>query len=420
MADLDTSFYTKSNPNALFDTAQGAMAVRNAQAQNALLGVGLQQQQQDLVKSQVGYLTNGFSALASKPDLSQQDFVNFGQRALQEGIISPDVFQAELANVAAAGNDPNKLRGLANGYLVRAQSAGDQFAIANGGVAPSAGGSPVQYTGPTGATITTTARNFADSVNEGASNPLTASPAPAQGSGNPMTSSQAPVTPATPVPLAPLPATTGPAGGIAGPTPQLQAQFNASSAQQQADKTADADYVASIVPLKKVLSGLSEAPLFGTGSGIPSEIAKTLATFGVPQAALQAKDSSELEKYLTQIARSSGAAPNAVAQLEAAMSANPNMSTDRAAAKDVVGTMLALSRLQHLKVQTLGDIAPQDYSTQASKWAQNQDPRALAMDLMDDQAKQSLRADLEKASPAVRQRFINTFNAAKAAGIFDQ
>src|SRR6185312_13770157 len=170
---------------------------------------------------------------------------------------------------------------------------------------------------------------------------------------------------------------------------------------------------------KKVAALLPEVPLFGTGAGIPTDIAKTLATFGVPAAALQAKDSSELEKYLTGIARNSGAAPNAVAQLEAAMSANPNMNTDRAAAKDVVGTMLALARLQHLKVQTLGDLPGEQYSSAASKWAQNQDPRALAFDLMDDNAKAALRKDLE-ANPVQAKRFVATYNAAKDAGIFDQ
>src|SRR5690348_6371575 len=121
MSGVDLSIYPKSDPDAFVRGAGNLLTLTN-QAQ------GVQQQHIDLVKSQVNYLVDGFSSLASKPDLSQDDFVNFGQRALAEGIISPDVYKAELINVAKAGNDPKALRDLATNYGLRALDSGQRFA----------------------------------------------------------------------------------------------------------------------------------------------------------------------------------------------------------------------------------------------------------------------------------------------------
>jgi len=417
--DADVGIYPQANPNALTQSAGQYLGLANEGQQNQLLQTANQQTHQDLIKQQVGYLTNGFGALLSKPDLSPEDFLSFGQRALQEGIISPQTYQAEAANVQAAGNDPVKLRGLAQQYIARASDAAQQFALATG-YTPAAGGSPVQYTGPTGATVTTTQANFAgaNGVNPLMAQPPASSPnalaQQAPGSGTP-------AKPSAPVPLAPQKSNAGAAGGIAGPTPQQQAQFTASAQQQQEDLTSDANYTSNIVPIQKVISLLPKTPLFGAGAEVPTQVAKVLNTFGIPIGSDQAKNASELDKYLTQLTRSSGAAPNSDAQLVAAYSANPNMTTDKAAATDVIKTMMALSRMQHAKVaiaQSQG-VAPEQYSTFASQWGAGQDPRAYGFDLMDPNAKAALKTEL-KANPAEAQKFINSYNTAQQAGIFGQ
>ena len=56
MAEVDTSFYPKANPNAFFDTANSAIGFANSAQQNRLLGTQNQQAQQDLRSQQLGIL----------------------------------------------------------------------------------------------------------------------------------------------------------------------------------------------------------------------------------------------------------------------------------------------------------------------------------------------------------------------------
>jgi hypothetical protein len=407
----DFSFYTGAQPNALLGTAEQAVGVRNAQAQNALLGIGIKQAQQNLGQQQLQYLAGNLGVMANDPNLTAERMHAFAQNAVKEGMLSPQLYQVESDNIDAAGGDPAKLRALAANYSQRALDSLNQYASTQG-YAPGSGATPVTYTGPTGAPVNTTLAQFAQAARGGAPQ---AQPQPTGGATQPTTQ-----TGAAPVPLAPQ-TNAGAAGGIAGPTPQQQAQFDASSKQQQDDLTNDAGFTANIVPLTKTLSLLPKTPLFGTGAQVPTDVAKVLNTFGIKIGSDQAQNASELEKYLTQLARSSGAAPNSDSQLAAAFSANPNMTTDKAAAQDVVKTMLSLARMQHAKVAAAqqSGIAPEQYSSFASKWGAQQDPRAYGFDLMDDKAKATLRKELD-ANPAEAQRFIQTYNTAQQLGIFGQ
>jgi len=220
------------------------------------------------------------------------------------------------------------------------------------------------------------------------------------------------------------PSNAGAAGGIAGPTPQQQDQFKASAAQYQQEKENDAGFTASTVPLQKVIQLLPKT-LTGPGAEPVSNLAKVAQTFGInlPGSATQAQYYDELQKYATNLARQSGAAPNSDAQLLAAFSGNPNVEMNNAAASDVAKVMLSLSRMRHAGItiaQQQGmDSHPQDYSTFASQWGGQQDPRAYGVDLMTPAAAASLKAELQK-NPAAAQRFITSYNAAKAAGIYGQ
>jgi len=416
MADVNTDFYPQAQQGNLLTMMGGAQNLANAAQQNQLLRTANQQTHQDLVKSQVNYLASGLGALALKPDLSQADLMGFGDRALAEGIINPQTHAVESQQVLAAGNDPVKLRALANQYQARALSAGEQYAAQHGYVA-GAGGNQVQVPAvdsngnPTGATQSITQSQFSDPGNPlvskgGGGNSLTGS-SPANPTNSPAPTSGVPAPSATaPVPLAPQkPFVTA--------TPQQIDQFKASAAQQQDDLSADANYTANIVPLSKVINLLPKTPLFGSGAQMPTEVAKVLNTFGVKIGSDQATNSSELEKYLTQMARSSGAAPNTNDQLAAALTANPSMTSDKSAAQDVVKTMMALARMKHTMVaqaQSAG-IPPEGYSKFASTWGAQQDPRAYAFDLMTPEAKAALKTEL-KANPQEAAKFIGSYNTA--------
>lgn len=437
MPDIATGFYTQSQPNALLGTAEQAAGLKNMQAQNALFGYDALQARQNLVQNQVQYLAGGLGILAKKPDLSQADMVNFAQNALKEGIISPDVFQTEMATVQAAGNDPVKLQALAGNYAQRALDAGQKFQSTYGvptsqdtgpatvygntnqqtgaftpsggavlhGLSPSDATSQVTVTMPDGSARTMTKAQF---IQMTGGNPLTgASPPPTSaptGGGTP--SGGTPTQPSAP--------------GIGAPSPQQQAMFNASTAQYQAAKANDANYTANLVPLEKSLALLPDTPLFGRGAELPTQLTQVFNTFGIPIGSDQSKNASELDKYLTQVARGSGAAANSDQQLVAAFSANPNMSTDKAAAQDVIKTMLALQRMQHAAVtiaQQQGmDNNSQNYSTFASQWGAQQDPRAYGVDLMTPAAKASLLKELD-ANPAEKAKFATSLRSAEAAGV---
>src|SRR6185312_12540585 len=259
MADIDTSFYPRANPNALFDTANQAIGVRNAQAQNALLGIGIQQQHQDLVRQQVGTLVDAFSSLATNPNVTRADFERVGSTLLQQGVIDPNTYKQEMATLPAQGT-PQQFQQIANGYLARAIDAGSRFGIEYGYGAGS-GASPTNITEPNGAVTTMTQSGAAGrlgyqspmgapapSAMPPASNPFTAAPAAAAVPPNALTGGVHPmavadradqlraatgeVSPQAPVPLAPAqPAAQ--TGGVTGPSPQQAAQFQASAAQQQ-------------------------------------------------------------------------------------------------------------------------------------------------------------------------------------------
>lgn len=416
MADVNTSFYPTAQPGNLLTMMGEAQNLGNAAQQNQLLRTANQQSHQDLVKSQVNYLASGLGALALKPDLSQDDLMGFGDRALAEGIIDQNTHAVESKQVLAAGNDPVKLRQLANQYQARAMSAGEQYA-AQHGYAAGAGASPTNVPAtdangnPTGATATIPLSQFADPQNSLVSN---GSP-PQAASNNPMVrqgppSAGAPASPAGP---AAVPVPLAPQKQFVSPTPQQLDQFKASAQQQQDDLSADANFTANVVPLKKVIELLPKTPLFGSGAQMPTEVAKVLNTFGVKIGSDQAQNSSELEKYLTQMARSSGAAANTNDQLAAALTANPSMTSDKAAAQDVVKTMMALARMKHTMVAQAQaqNVAPEGYSKFASKWGADQDPRAYAFDLMTPEAKAALKTEL-KANPQEAAKFISSYNTA--------
>lgn len=435
MADISTDFYPKANPNGFLDTAQQAMTIRNLGAQNALLGIDVQQNRQNLAQQQLGYISQNLGLLAQDPDLNMDKALSLGQRFVQEGVLNPQLWATESANIQATGGDPAKLRSLLLNYGQRALDAQAQFSNTVGtgstidtgpstvvgayspvtgfrpqgsvlhALNPAQASAPVTVTMPDGSTRTMTQGQF---------NALTGTSATgAPEAGNLLTGGSSPATPGGTGAGSPLP-------GIGAPSPQQQAMFTASTKQYQDAKANDANYTANLVPLQKSLELLPDTPLFGRGAELPTQLAQVFNTFGIPIGSDQSKNASELDKYLTQIARGSGAAANSDQQLVAAFSANPNMSTDKAAAQDVIKTMMALQRMQHAAItiaQQRGmDNTPQNYSSFASNWGARQDPRAFGVDLMDPKAKAALLKELD-ANPAEKAKFAASLRAAEEAGV---
>lgn len=440
MADINTDFYPQANPNGLLGTAEQAMAIRNLGAQNALLGIDVQQNKQNLAQQQLGYISQNLGLLAQDPNLSMDKALSLGQRFVQEGVLNPQLWATESANIQATGGDPAKLRPLLLNYSQRALDAQSQFnntvgtnstidtgpstvvgtySPINGfhpqgsvihALNPAQASSPVTVTMPDGSTRTMTQGQF----NSLTGTSTTGAPEP----GNLRT-----VTPAAPGASRSASAAegSGTLPGIGGPSKQQQALYDASSAQYAADRQADAGYASDIVPLQKLLQLLPQT-MTGPGAETVSNLAKVAQTFGInlPGTATQAQYYDELNKYATRLAKDSGAAPNSDAQLLASISSNPNVTMNNAAAQDVTKVMLALRRMQHAGVvaaQNAGmDGQSQNYSTFKSQWGAQQDPRAYAVDLMSPEAKAALRKELA-GDPAAAQKFAKSYQYAQQAQV---
>lgn len=439
MADINTDFYPKSNPNGFLDTAQQAMAIRNLGAQNALLGIDVQQNKQNLAQQQLGYISQNLGLLAQDPNLSADKALALGDRFVKEGVLSPQLWAVESANIQATGGDPAKLRPLLLNYSQRALDAQSQFnntvgtgstidtgpSTVVGTYSPIEGFHPqgsvlhalnpgqasakVTVTLPDGSTRTMTQAQF----NALTGTAPTGAPAP----GNPLTGTSGSAAPAAS--NAPTPTARDNTGlpGIGAPSPQQQAQYNASAAQQQADRTQDAAYTANIVPLTKLIELLPKT-MTGPGAEPIANLSKIAQTFGlnIPGTASEAEYYDEIKKYAANLARSSGAAPNSDAQLLAAQTGNPNADMNNAAASDVAKVLLSLSRMKHALVEAGQDVPPQDYSTFAKNWGAQQDPRAYGVDLMTPDAKAALLKELD-ANPDEKAKFAASLRSAVSAGV---
>lgn len=215
---IDVSFYTKPPaPNAFLDTANAAMGFANAGQQNLLLGTQNQQAQQSLYGQQLNTMVDAFSALAANPYTTYDDFVRTGETLVRQGVITPQVFEAEMKNIPK-GADPSVYRNAANTYLARTLDASSRYAIETGYM-PGAGSTPVDVPGPFGRTERTTLGNFVDFTgNSGSVFTPPAAPAPTPPAAPPAAPAMAPA-PSPPVPSMPAgtplarPASLGPVPG---------------------------------------------------------------------------------------------------------------------------------------------------------------------------------------------------------------
>ncbi len=413
MAEVDTSMYPKAPaPNAFLDTAGGVIGIANAAEQNRLLQTQNQQTQLDLVNNQVGTLVNGFSTLASLPDLSPQHFVQFGQRMVEEGIISPEIFAAEMKAIEGAGGDPAALRQLAGNFSLRALDAGQRFSaqygtptmIDTGNALVPSTVSPITGIHPIGATIqkTLSPTELATPATIGTTpagqpitgttgqllekagvNPLTALPMQ-QGANNPL------------MPIAgPGVVTSLPAGDIAA----MERTGAASGDDLAQARIREAKFQQDIVPLQKAIPALEALGATGTGPGTEqiNEIKSFLQSMGLPGADVEGiKNFDEARKYLTQYAQTVGDT-GTNDKLAASFAGNPSVSISNAAAVDVAKTALALRKLQNAQLMAFEASGQPEsqFSKFASEFNATQDPRAYGLDMMTPDARAKLIGGLK-------------------------
>lgn len=445
MAGIDVSFYPQAEPNALLGTAQSVIGLNNAALQ-------ARQQHQDLVKGQVDYLSNGLGALASKADLSANDMVGFGQRAVQEGILDPQTYQAEMQQVQAAGNDPVKLRALATQYQLRALDAGQKFSaqfgtpqmVDNGNqllpsaVSPLTGihpiGEPIQKTlSPTElatpATIGTTPQGQPITGTTGqllakaGVNPLTAMPDNAPPV-NALLPAGAPAGAALAAPA--TNAQPAPAQGVVTTLPAGQAEAmtevgKAAGSQYATDLQTATGFQSAVTPLEKAIPALEALGSTGTGPGTEqiNEIKSFLQSMGLPVSdANDIKNFDEARKYLVQFARGGGTGgdPNTNDKLAAAFAGNPSVGVSNAAAVDVAKTALSLARLQNAQVRAFQQSGEPE--SNYSKWSANfnatQDPRAYGFDLMAPAQRATL---IQGLKPDEKAQFVQSLRNAVQLGL---
>lgn len=435
MPDINTDFYPKQQQNSLLGTITQAAQASNLGMQNKLLGTENQKTQLDLLVQKQGVWNNMVSSLMADPEVSYDKVMQTGQQGVHLGFFGPDMLEKE-AQIFSPNDTPQQIQQKLQVIATRGisgldnlnRNAGTPTSVGTGSntvfgnqsvngftpkstvanaMTPGDANSPLTVTNADGSSTTTTKGAFAGNIN--GIHPL-AGGGPQPAAGNPIEPAGAPG--AQPGAPAPLP-------GITAPSPQQQKMFDASGEQYQMAKQNDANYAANLIPLQKMIELLPKTQT-GLGAETTTNLAKVAQTFGInlPGTSTQADYYSQLEKYANVLARSSGAAPNSDAQLLAAMSSNPNVTMNNAAAQDVAKMMMSLQRMQHATIATAEaqNITPEKYSDYARQMGAQQDPRAYGVDLMSPEAKQALMKELA-SNPAAKAKFVNSLRIADQAGV---
>ncbi|KAA3504594.1 hypothetical protein DXM27_05110 [Rhizobium rhizogenes] len=455
MAEVDTSFYPKANPNALLDTLSTVATVKNLGEQNKLLqlqqtrqGIDTEQARVNLAHQQFGILSQTLGSLAQDPRIATADgpgiLQSTTQQLIKQGILSPEMANEEMGAIPANPADiPQYLQNL----NVRVQSAADQFSkvygsptmVDNGSsitpatVSPITGvraiGAPIQHTlGPAqrGELVQTTDNQGrtvlvpkGQILEQAGVNPLTATPEAAP-QGNMLAPPPQPVERGNLAPVqqeqprSSIGVVTSPAAG------QIEAQSRTAqaSADRYSDDTArERTYQQEVLPLEKALPALEALGTTGTGPGTEQlqEMKSFLTSMGIMNPSEELKNYDEARKYLVQYARGAGDT-GTNDKLAAAFAGNPSLGISNAAAVDVVKTALSLRRMQNGQVRafTQTGLPESSYTKWSTEWNAQNDPVAYGFDLM----KPSDRAKyFSKLSEADKKKFLSSLQTATSLGL---
>lgn len=141
---------------------------------------------------------------------------------------------------------------------------------------------------------------------------------------------------------------------------------------------------------------------------------------GLDANTLQAATQDELRKYMTRLAGVNGSPFGAGTDYRLAQAATGNANPDMSnlANRDVERMNLALSRAQQARLAAFQQtgLPPEQYSTWASNWSRQVDPRAFMLDLLSPAERQKMLAPItNKGEIAAMTRGVK---AAESAGLF--
>jgi hypothetical protein len=434
MADgvVQTDMYPKAGQNSFLDTMSQVQALKNAGVQNQLLqtetqrqGVGLSQDKITLAHQGFQWLSQGLGSLAQDPRIATPAgpamLKQFAAQGVQQGWLTPDVANAEIANMPT---DPAQLPQYVQNLNVRALDAAGQFSKVYGDAGTISNGNriiPVASSPLTG--IRRIGADIPMETSPGERNTLVSGTS-AQGqptvtpaatvlqnagrnalTGMPLT---APAPSATnqlqpyPQGQAPVPAGNGGSVPMGPPAGQVEAQTKAAGAsadKYSADAARETNYQQNILPIEQAYKSVQALGPTGIGPGTEelNQVNSFLVSMGVLNPSDKVTSTDEANKYLSQMARSNGFT-GSDAQLDAAQQASPSMKTSYGAATGVLQKAAALARMGNAQVRAFEQSgeSPGNYSKWAAGWNAKQNAAAYAFDMMD---------------PAQRQAYVKTLSA---------
>ena len=354
----------KNDPNAWI--GQGDVnSILEARTRN----IANQSAQFTLQSGQSDFVTNKLGALAQNPKATKQDAMDLAATLVRNGVPAATV----QAWVAGLSDNPAVFRKQIGTVSAAAQGANAAAARVQG--PPDANGAPTQT-----------------SVG-------------AVGYGNPQT-----------------PVANAPGVGEALAAPQ---------SAYVTDQAHSAQIMAGVRPLQQALPLIQQLSnsSFGPGSDQFAKIKGALITAGVinPNTSdLQVRE--EANKYLKRYAAGAQAAGRSDAALSAAIGSNANLDLTQPANLNLVKNQIAMDRQEALAPESFRQANPdisanpakvQGYLNHKTQFFQGTDSRALQFDLMTPDERAGVLKSLgPKGSPAY-QKFVQTYNMAKKAGMIE-
>lgn len=449
MADIDTSFYPKSQPINLLGIASEAQGLANSQQQNQLLHtanqqaqVGLSQSKIDLAHQQFGQLSQFIGSLAQDPRVGTPDgpglVTQATQQAVKQGWITPEIAQEELANMP---KDPAALPQYLQTLNTRVQDSAGQFrqiygepgTINNGnqiipvrssaiaGVHRIGANIPMQ-TSPTERNLLvsgtdsqgrTTQTPMAQVLQKAGQDPL---------NGMPMDPGNRLMAPDGAPPSSIQPQA---GGGVAVSPPAGQVESlgqiaSASTAKYNSDQQREANFQQDMLPLNKAFQGMKALGTTGTGPGTETlnDVKSFLVSQGVINQNDDVKNFDEVRKYTTQLARTNGDT-GSDSRLAASFAGNPSVNISNAAAQDVLKSAISLRKLQNAQVQAFSQtgLPASEYQKWAQTWNKSQDPVAYGFDLMEPAQRVKY---IKSLSPEKKTAFVQSLTGAVQLGLVER
>lgn len=430
----------------------------------------IEKQKLDLVNQRFKELAKGFTGLIADKDLNADKVKSYVDNQVKLGYIPPEMAQVTISQLPANG-DANTIRKHLEQQLQHAQTTIEalnyNFGVNdtqqdNQNVYSGVRASPAKGGGFTTTTTTplqlppTTPNIDPNTGQAGYVGP--AGPAGPRPSRMPV---EAPATP--PAPVAPLqagpvnnPAVTGPSSNFGGtvlsanvePPASVSNRIDAAfpnrvvtnlapgvieargavtsqSGKQFADDLTKArNFKQDLYPAQSALKGVQELGEREVGPGTPAlnDLKSAIITWlpGADKAEIEKVGKfQETRKYLSQIARTSGNT-GTNDQLAAAFEANPSITMSKAATENVLKSVIALRKMQHAQVLLAEQqgVKPEDYSKWIAKNQNTLDARAFGFDMMSNEAKQKLVAELKK-DPKALKRFESSLQFAHDADLIE-